>query len=129
MGQHVAGAEQVQDLGHQLARLDPADMAHHLRAGAGALASCDGALERLEPVLRDHVLGHAHLDADRHVGVLCERFGAGLHLREVDVIELWHREGREPDIRDVHESVEPGARLRRDVSAKGREVVRARVAR
>src|SRR3712207_7649114 len=46
-------------------------------ARARALAGLDGALQWLGPVLRDHVLGHAHLHADRHVGVLGDGLGAG----------------------------------------------------
>ena len=107
------GAQQIEDLRHQLARLDPADVAHHLGAGARLLAGQDRALERLEAVLGDHVLRHAHLDAEHHVGVLGDRPGGLVHPREVDVVELRHREAGEPDIGDVHEGVEAGARLRR----------------
>ena len=89
----------------------------------------DGALERLGAVLGDDVLRHAHLDADRDVGVLGDRLGAGVHLREVDVVELGDRERRQADVGDVDEGVEPRARLRHDVAAEGGEVVGARVAR
>jgi hypothetical protein len=67
---------------------NPADVAHDLRAGAGTLAGGDGAAQGLEPVFGDHVLGHAHLHADDHVGVLGDGFGAGVHLGEIDVVEL-----------------------------------------
>ena len=50
-------------------------------------------------------------------------------LREVDVVELGHRERRQPDIGDVHERVEPRARLRHHVAAEGREIVGAGIAR
>ncbi len=56
VGEDVAGAQQVEDLAHQLRRLDAADVAHDLGAGAGHLAGLDRALQRLEAVLGDHVL-------------------------------------------------------------------------
>ena len=93
------------------------------------LAGQDRALERLEAVLGDHVLGHAHLHAEHHVGILGQRLGGGIHLREIDVVELGHRERRQPGIGDMHERVKPRARLRHDVAAEGREIVGAGIAR
>ena len=87
-------------------------------------------LQRLEAVLGDHVLGHAHLDADHHVGVLGDGPGAGVDLRVVDVVELGHREGGEPACwRCAQRRRGACAGLRRDVAAEGREVVRAGIAR
>jgi hypothetical protein len=60
MGEDIAWAQQVEDVGHQLARLDAADMHHELAVRAGLLASHDGAPERLSAMLGDHVLRHAH---------------------------------------------------------------------
>ena len=118
----------IQDLGHQLAALHAADVAHHLAARAGRLAGEDRALERLQAMLVDHVLGHAHLDAEHHVGVFRHRFRGNLGIRIADVEELRHRKAGEPDVGDVHEGIHPGAGLRRDVAPENREVVRARVA-
>ena len=53
--EHVAGPQRVEDLAHQLGRLDAADVAHHLGSGARHLAGLDGALQRLRPVLGDDV--------------------------------------------------------------------------
>src|ERR1700716_1338100 len=47
IGEDIAWAQQVEDVGHQLARLDAADMHHELAVRAGLLASHDGAPERL----------------------------------------------------------------------------------
>jgi hypothetical protein len=44
----VAGAQQVEDLGHELRRRHAADVAHDLRAAARDLAGADRALERLD---------------------------------------------------------------------------------
>ncbi len=129
MGQHVARAQQVEDLRHELARLDAADVAHHLGRRARELAGADGAAQRLQAVARDHVIRHAHLDADHDVGVFAHRLGGRFGLREVDVEELGHREAAEADVGDVHEGVEARARLRDDVAAEDGEVVGARVAR
>ena len=99
-----------------------------LAVGAGFLARQDGAPERLEAVLGDHVLRHAHLGAECDVGVLADRPGAGIDLREIDVVELGDRERREARVGDVDERIEPRARLPDDVAAERREVVGAGVA-
>jgi len=123
MGEDVAGPQQVEDLRHQRARLDSADVAHHLRSGAGPLARQDGALERLGAVLGDDVLGHAHLGAERDIGILADGFGARIHLCEIDVVKLGDRERCEPHIRNMHEGVKPCAGLCHDVPAEGSEIV------
>ena len=128
MRQHVAGAQEIQDLAHQLGRLDAADVAHHLGSGARHLAGLYGALQRLRPVLGDDVLAHAHLDAKHQVGVLRHGLGRRLRLREIDVVELRHRKRRQPHVGDVHEGVEPGAGLADDGAAKGGDVVGAGIA-
>jgi hypothetical protein len=129
MREYVAGPQQIEDLRHQRARLDAANVAHDLRTGAGFLACQDGALERLGAVLGDDVLGHAHFGAQRDIGVFANRFGAGVHLSEIDIVKLGDREWRQPDIRDVHESVKPCAGLRHDMPAEGGKIVGASVAR
>ena len=123
------GRSVSQDLRHQLDRLDAADVAHHLAAGAGDLAGADRALEGLEAVARDHVLRHAHLDSDGDVGVFRQRLRRRVGLREVDVEQLGDREGREADVGDVHESVEPRARPVGHGAPHEGEGARARVAR
>ena len=105
------------------ARLDSADVADHLRSGAGPLARQDGALERLGAVLGDDVLGHAHLGAERDIGILADGFGARIHLCEIDVVKLGDRERCEPHIRNMHEGVKPCAGLCHDVPAEGSEIV------
>jgi hypothetical protein len=62
-------------------------------------------------------------------GVFANRFGAGVHLSEIDIVKLGDREWRQPDIRDVHESVKPCAGLRHDMPAEGGKIVGASVAR
>ncbi len=68
------------------------------------------ALQRLEAVLGDHVLGHPHLDAEQEVRIFGERHRAGVHLRIVDVVELGDREAGQPVIGDVDEGVNPRPR-------------------
>ena len=92
------------------ARVSTPPMAHHLAAGACALARGDRAFERLQPVLGDHILGHAHLRAQHHIGVLCNRAGRDIGLRKVDVIELGNREARQSDVGYVHEGIDSRAR-------------------
>jgi hypothetical protein len=128
VGEDVAGPQGVEDLRHQLARLDAADMAHDLGAGASFFACGYRPLEWLEAVLGDDVFGHAHLDAQHHVGVLGNRLGGRVDLRKVDIVELGDRERRQSHIGDVHEGVKAGARLRDDVAAEGRKVVGAGIA-
>ena len=129
MGENIAGTQQVKNFDHQRDVLDPADMHHHAAAGAGHLASLDGALERLGAVVRDYILRHAHLDADRDIGVFRHRLGAGLHLGVVEIVKLRQRKRRQPDIGDVHEGIEPGAGLRHDEAAKAGEIAGAGIAR
>ena len=128
MGENIAGPQQVEDLRHQLARLHAADMTHHLGAAPGLFAGGDCALERLEPVLGDHVLRHPHLDAEHHVGVLGDGPRGLVDTREIDVVELRHRKAGKPDIGDVHERKQARARLADDVAAEGREIVGAGIA-
>ncbi len=127
--QHVAGAQQVEQLRHQRAIGDAADVAHHLGRHARQLAGADRALQRLGAVARDHVLAHPHLDAEHDVGVLGDRPRGRLRLRIVDVEELRHRKAGEPGDRDVHERVLARARGRHDEAPERREVVRAGIAR
>ena len=102
-------------------------MAHDLAAGPGPLARRDGPFQRLEAVLGDHVLGHAHFDTQHHVGILGDRLGGDVDLREVDVVKLGHRERREAHIRNMDKGVETCACLRDDVAAESREIVGASV--
>ncbi len=127
MREDVAGAQQIEDVRHQLGRFDTANVAHDLRT-ARLLAGKDGAPQRLRAVLGNHVLGHAHLHAEHDVGVLCDRLGRSVDLGEIDVVELRHRERRQTEVGDMHECVEPRARRRHDVAAKGGEVVGAGIA-
>src|SRR5215471_4291353 len=94
-------------------------MAHDLAAAARHLDCLDRALERLDPMLGDDVLGHAHLDSERDVGVFGHRTRGGLDLRKVDVEELSYRESGQADVGDVDESVKARAR-RRDNEASVR---------
>ena len=55
-------------------------------------------------------------------------FAVGIHLGEVDVVKLGHRERRQADIGDVHEGEKPRAGLRHHVAAEGGEIVGARIA-
>ena len=128
VGQHVARPQQVEDLRHQFLGLDAADMHHHLRRPAGHLAGLDAALERLEPVLGDHVLRHPHLDPEQEVRVFRQRHRAGFDLRIVDVVELGDRECRQAVIGDVEEGVDARPRLRHDVAAQRRKIVDAGIA-
>ena len=129
VGQHVARPHQVEDLRHQLLGLDAADMHHHLGRPAAHLAGLDAALQRLQAVLGDHVLRHPHLDAEQEIRIFRQRHGAGFDLRVVDVVELGDREAGQAVIGDMDEGINPGARLRHDVAAQGREIVDAGVAR
>jgi hypothetical protein len=104
-------------------------VAHHLAAGAGDLARLDGALQRLQAVLGDHVLAHAHLDADGDVGVLGQGFARDFGLGVVDVVELRHREAVEPDVGDVHEGIDAGAGVADDGATEGGKGVGAGIAR
>ena len=76
-------------------------------------------------MLGDHVLRHAHLDAQRDIGVLADRFGAGVNLGEIDVVEFGDRERGQSGVRDMDERVEPRARLPDDVAAECRKVIGA----
>ncbi len=125
----VAGAQEIEDLDHQGDVLDTADMRHDPGADAGHLARLNRAPERFGAVPGDHVLGHAHLDADGDVCVFRHRLGAGVNLGEVEIVEFRERKRGEPNICDVHEGVEAGARLRHDEPAEAGEVVGAGIAR
>jgi hypothetical protein len=59
VGQDVAGPQQIEDLGHQGAGLDPADMHHHAAPGSGLLAGGDRPLQRLDAVFGDDVFRHS----------------------------------------------------------------------
>jgi hypothetical protein len=98
-------------------------VAHHLGAGACVLTRADRTFERLQTVLGDHILGHAHLRAEHHIAVLRNRPRRDIGLRKVDVVELSNREAREPDVGYVHEGIDTRARLRRDVAAERSKVV------
>jgi hypothetical protein len=108
VGQDIPRAQQVEDFRHQRDRRDAADVAHHPGAAARLGGRLDRPLERLGAVVGDDVLRHPHLDADRDVGVLCDRLSAGVDHGEVDVVELRHRKGCEPEIGDMHESSSAG---------------------
>ena len=123
MGQDIAGPQQIENLGHQGAGLDAADMNHDAATRSGLLAGRDRPLQRLDAVLGDHVLRHAHLRADRDVGILGDGLRGRVHIRDVDVRELGDRERREPGIGDVDKGVEAGARLRHDEAAERGEIV------
>ena len=129
MGQDVARPQQIENLGHQLWRLDAADMHHHLGRPAAHFAGLDAALERLDAVLEDHVLRHPDLDADQEVRVFGERHRAGFDLRVVDVVEFGHRERRQAVIGDMEEGIHPRPRLRDDVAPQRGEIVDAGIAR
>ena len=103
-------------------------MHHHPGRPAAQLAGLDRALQRLQAVLGDHVLRHPHLDAEQEIRIFRQRHGAGFHLGVVDIVEFGDREARQPVIGDVDEGVDPGPRLRHDVTAQRREVVDAGIA-
>ena len=124
----VAGAQRLQDQRHQFHRLHTTDVAHDAAIGACNFAGPDRALERLDAMACDHVLRHAHLDADGKVGVLCERLCRDFGLREIDIEQFADRKRRQADVGDVHESKDPRSRLSRRVPAVGGEGARARVA-
>ena len=123
MRQHVARAEQIEDLRHQRAIGHAADMAHHARRHARQLTGLDRALERLQAVAGDHVLAHADLHAQHHVGVLGHHAGGGFGLGVVDVVELWHRKPGQTGQRHMDEGVLPGTGRGRDEAAPAGEVV------
>ena len=129
MGQYVAGPHQIENLRHQFAGLNTADMNHHPGGPAAHLASLDPTLQRLQAMLKDHILRHPHFDADQEIRIFRQRHGAGLHLRVIDVVEFGHRESRQSVVGDVHERVNPRTRLRHDVAAQRRQIVDAGVAR
>ena len=58
-------------------------------------------------MLRDDVFAHAYLGAQHHVGVLGDDTSCGIHLSEVDVVELRDGEAGQPMVRDVHKSEQP----------------------
>jgi hypothetical protein len=89
--QDVAGPHQIEDLGHQGTGLDATDVHHHTASGSGLFASSDRPLQRLDAVLGDHVLRHAHLGAERDVAILGDGLGRRVHVGDVDVGELGDR--------------------------------------
>ena len=97
------------------------------RAAARDLASADRALERLEAGLRDHVLRHAHFDADRDVGILGNRLRRSLGLSESQVEELGLGKPAQSNVCDMHKGIEASACVPHDVAPKGREIIRARI--
>src|SRR5262249_20870372 len=102
VGQDVAGAEQVEQVG-QVARGRP-DVAHDAGAPAGHLRGPDRAAKGLEAVLSHDVVGDADLDAQDGVGVLGDDLGAPVDVRVVDVEHLARGEAAgEADRGDVHE--------------------------
>jgi hypothetical protein len=129
MRQDISGAQHVENVRHQLGRLDPADMAHHPSAATGLGCSLDRPPQRLDAVLGDDVFRHADLDPDGDVGILGDRLGAGIDHGVIDVVELRHRKRRQAHIGDVHEGVETRAGLPDDVAAERGEVVGAGIAR
>lgn len=75
------------------------------------------------------ILGHAYFRAEHEIGILADRFGASINLREVDVVEFGNRERGEADIGDMNECVKARASLGHYVAAEGRKIVRAGIAR
>src|SRR5262245_7688026 len=58
-----------------------------------------------------------------NIRILTDRLGAGVHLREIDVVELRDGKRRQPDIGDMHEGVESGAGLPDNEAPEGGEIV------
>ena len=128
VGEHVAGPQQVEEVGEIAGRR--ADVAHHAELLARHLGRADRAPQRLETVAAYHRIGDAHLDTQREVGVLGHHLGAGLHVGVVDVEHLARGEpARQPNGGDVHEAEQARARLGDDPMAEVAEGIRARVAR
>src|SRR5262245_18888305 len=98
MREDVARPQQVEDLRHQLTGLDTANVAYDLRWRSGLLAREDRALERLGPVFCNDILRHANFGAECNIRILTDRLGAGVHLREIVVVELRDGKRRQPDI-------------------------------
>jgi hypothetical protein len=71
---------------------------------------------------------HAYFRAEHEIGILADRFGASINLREVDVVEFGNRERGEADIGDMNECVKARASLGHYVAAEGRKIVRAGIA-
>ena len=126
MRQDVARAQQVEQLAQVAGRI--ADVAHEAPPGPRALECFERAPERLEAVGADHIERLAHLHAEQHVLVLCQRLGRQVDLRVVDVQHLTDRETGQPDRRDVQEAQDAAARLGDDVMLERREVVRTGIA-
>lgn len=80
-------------------------------------------------MLGDDVLRHAYFGAECNISVFTDRLGAGVHLREIDVVELGNRERCQPDIGDMYESVKPRAGLPHNEASEGGEIIRAGVTR
>ena len=111
------------------AGLDTANVTHDLRGRSGLLAREDRALERLGPVFGNDVLGHSYFGAECNIRVFTDRLGAGVHLREIDVVEFGNGKRCQPDIGDMHESVKPRAGLPHNEAPEGGEIVRTGVTR
>jgi hypothetical protein len=104
-------------------------VAHHLGAGAGLFARADGTLERLQPVLGNYILRHAHLRAQHHIAVLRNGARRAVGLRKINVIQLGNGKPSQSNIGDMHEGIKPGSCLSRDEAAESGEVVGTGVAR
>ena len=63
----------------------------HATPGSRLLAGRDRPLRRLNAVLGEHVLGHAHHRADCDVGVLADGLGGRIDVGDADVGELGDR--------------------------------------
>ena len=129
MRQHVARAQQIEDLRHQRAIGHTADVAHHARRHAGPLARSDGSLERLQAMAGDHVLAHSHLHPEHDVGVFGHRARRQIDLRVIDVVELGHRKSGQAGDGDVHKRELARARPRHHEAPQPGQVVGAGVAR
>src|SRR5215471_3603946 len=70
VSQDIAGPHQIEDLRHQGSGFDTSDVHHDAAPRSGLLAGRDRPFQWLDAVLRDHILGHAYLCADRDVGIL-----------------------------------------------------------
>ena len=126
--QHVARTQRVENLRHQRFVGHAADMAHDLARRARAFARENGAVQRFQPVLCNHVLTHAYFHAKHDVCILGHRAGGSVDLRVVDIKQLWHRKSRQPCHRNMHKSELPRARRGHHKSTIRSEVVRSRVA-
>ena len=110
VGEDIARAQEIEEV-REIARRR-ADMAHDARPLPRHLGGAEGAAQGLEPVLADHGVGDADLDAEHQVGVLRHRLGGALHVGVVDIQHLaGGKPTRQADARNVDEAEEAGARL------------------